>query len=265
MVAVAKTDPDSSLPPKSKLHPVAAIMPGVPNPTAYHAANVTTVLEGSDDSDDEVSNCNSDFVGAFIESVESPANTVSLPETPKELAPLMVPHLFWRASVSPPESLPYSFDCLLDNGSHIVLIRDSLVNELGLRKKRLKTPIETDVAMNVSENEKSVTLHEFVKLSLYDTSGEYRAKTVRAIVALNLCCPVLLGLPFLSHNNIVVDHAKRTAIDKYQDFDLLNPSIRSSQHPKKNLKPLYSEIMTVRKAVAKDLKVTCKKNPPFYL
>ena len=52
MVAVAQNDPDSSLPPNTK---VAAIMPGVP--TAYHATNVTTVLEGSDDSDDEVSNC----------------------------------------------------------------------------------------------------------------------------------------------------------------------------------------------------------------
>ena len=94
MVAVAQTDPDSSSPPKTKLHPVAAIMPGVPNPTAYHAPDVTTVLEGLDDSDDEVSNCDSDFIGAFIESVESPVNTLSLPETPKELAPLMVPHLF---------------------------------------------------------------------------------------------------------------------------------------------------------------------------
>ena len=107
MVTVAQTDPDSSSPPKTKLHLVAAIMPGVPNPTAYHATNVTTVLKGSDDSDDEVSNCNSDFIGTFIESVESPANTLSLPETPKELAPLtiaplMVPHLFRRASVSPP-------------------------------------------------------------------------------------------------------------------------------------------------------------------
>ena len=79
--------------------------------------------------------------------------------------------------------------------------------------------------MNVSENEKSVTLHEFVKLPLYNTSGEYWAKTVCAVVTLNPCCPVLLGLPFLSHNNIVVDHTKWTAIDKLQDFDLLNPSI----------------------------------------
>ena len=253
MVAVAQTDPDSSSPPKTKLQPVAAITPGVPNPTAYHAANVTTVLEGSDDSDDEASNCNSDFIGAFIKSIESPANTHSLPKTPKELAPLtivplMVPHLFWRASVSPPQSLPCSFDCLLDNGSHTVLICDSLVNKLGLRKKRLKMPIETEVAMNVSENEKSVTLHEFVKLSLYDTSGEYWAKPVHTVVTLNLCCPVLLGLPFLSHNNIVVDHVKWTAIDKSQGFDLLNPSIQSSlQRPKKNMKPLSSKIMMVRK------------------
>ena len=82
-----------------------------------------------------------------------------------------------------------------------------------------------DVAINLSENEKSVTLHKFVKLTLYDTSGEYWAKNVCAVVTLNLCCPVLLGLPFLSHNNIVVDHAEWTAIDKSQDFDPLNPFV----------------------------------------
>ena len=179
VVAVAQNDPDSSSPPKTKVHPVAAIMPGISNPTAYHAANVTTILEGLDDSDDEVSNYNLNFVGNFIKSIKSIMNTLSLPKTPKEIAPLtivpsMVPHLFWRALVSPPTSLPCSVDCLLDNSSHIVLIHDLLVNELGLHKRRLKMPIKMDIAINLSENEKSVTLQKFVKLTLYDTSGKYR-------------------------------------------------------------------------------------------
>ena len=37
VVAVAQTDPDSSSPPNTRLHPVTAIMPGVLNPTTYHA------------------------------------------------------------------------------------------------------------------------------------------------------------------------------------------------------------------------------------
>ena len=37
-----------------------------------------------------------------------------------------------------------------------------------------------------------------------------------------LCAPVILGLPFLSHNNIVIDHVARTVIDKMSVFDPMN-------------------------------------------
>jgi len=56
---------------------------------------------------------------------------------------------------------------------------------------------------------------------------------MRAIIAPNLVSPVILGLPFLSHNSIVVDHATRTAIDKLQNFDLMNPTIRPPPTPPK--------------------------------
>ena len=129
--SIAQSEPTlSSIP---EIHPVAAIMPGITNPVAYHAANDTTILEGSDGSDDEVSIPSPTSVGAFLESVEAIADTPTLEsQYLKEILPLIVPHLIWRASVSPPNSLPVSFDCLLDNGSHLVLIRESLVTELGL-------------------------------------------------------------------------------------------------------------------------------------
>ena len=38
-----------------------------------------------------------------------------------------------------------------------------------------------------------------------------------------LCAPVILGLSFLVHNHIVIDHAECTVIDKKAGFDLLNP------------------------------------------
>ena len=81
------------------------------------------------------------------------------------------------------------------------------MNELRLHKKKLKSPIEMDLAMHLNDKRMSVTLYDFVKLSLYNTSGEYCAKTVWEVVATNLCCPILFGLPFLTHNNIVIDHA----------------------------------------------------------
>jgi hypothetical protein len=58
-----------------------------------------------------------------------------------------------------------------------------------------------------------VKMYDYVKLHLSDSSDEYTAWTVRALVALNLVAPVVLGLPFLSHNAIVIDHSKCTAID----------------------------------------------------
>jgi len=46
-------------------------------------------------------------------------------------------------------------------------------------------------------------------------------KTVCAIIALLLCAPVILGLSFLAHNNIFIDHACCTVIDKVSGLDLL--------------------------------------------
>ena len=138
---------------------------------------------------------------------------------------IMIPHLFWRASASPPNALPIMFNCLLDNGSHLVLICDSLVTELQLCRRNLLLPIETELAMHADDKKTSVTLHKYVNLSLYDASGEYSEWTVRAIIAPNLCSPIILGLPFLCHNNIVVDYVTRSAYDKIRNFDLLNPTV----------------------------------------
>ena len=160
MVSTAQKESGPTSNPELSIHPVAAIMPGIMNPVAYHAVNETTVLDGSDDSDGDVSAPQSDLVGIVIESSEAAVNI--LPE-PLKKALLTIPHLFWRASVSP-DILPVLVDCLLDNGSHMVLICDSLVNQLRLCKRRLRTPIKTDLAMHLNENKMSVTLYDFVKL-----------------------------------------------------------------------------------------------------
>ena len=71
MVSINQNEPSSSSAVTPNGHPVATIMPGIVNPVAYHAANSTNILDGSDDSDDEVSvHCNN-LIGAFIESTDS--------------------------------------------------------------------------------------------------------------------------------------------------------------------------------------------------
>ncbi|KAG2047333.1 hypothetical protein BDR06DRAFT_1013955 [Suillus hirtellus] len=53
----------------------------------------------------------------------------------------------------------------------------------------------------------------------------YRPWTVWAIVAPNLCTPLLLGGPFLQHNRIVVDHELHTCIAKDVNYNLLQPIV----------------------------------------
>ena len=66
-------------------------------------------------------------------------------------------------------------------------------------------------------------LHEWIKLKLHDPDSYWTACTVCTIIMPGLCAPVILGLPFLVHNTIVVDHAVHTVIDKTSGFDLLYP------------------------------------------
>ena len=54
------------------------------------------------------------------------------------------------------------------------------------------------------------------------------------MIAPTLCAPILLGLPFLSHNQIVIDHTTRTAVDKTTGFDLMNPGPIPKPKPTKH-------------------------------
>ena len=140
----------------------------------------------------------------------------------------------------------------------MVLICASLVKQLDLHLQKLPSPIKIELAMQNKKEKVSVILTEYVHLSLHDSTGEYSAQTVHAIVTPNLCNPVILGLPFLKHNKIVIDHDQRTAIDKTTGFDLLNPSICAPpKAPKKKLKDIFKEVTTNRKAVALELQNVC--------
>ena len=149
------------------------------------------------------------------------------------VAPMMVPHIFWHTSTSPPDSLPVQFDCLLDIGSHLVIFHEQLVNDLNLCCHKLQKPIISKLAIQ-PDGPKVLEFHNFVKLKLYDYSGAYITKTVHTVISPTLCAPVLLGLPFLKHNSIVIDVDCCTTIDKKNNFDLLHPSPPPT---KKSIKP----------------------------
>ncbi|KAG6806510.1 hypothetical protein H0H92_011067, partial [Tricholoma furcatifolium] len=65
------------------------------------------------------------------------------------LAPLSVPHLRWECTVAGPGvPEPIAVSSLLDDGSHLVLIEESLVDRLRLRRFRLHEPFEVAVALD---------------------------------------------------------------------------------------------------------------------
>jgi hypothetical protein len=142
--------------------------------------------------------------------------------------PFLLPHLVWECAIDSHDVSSLSrvpISALIDHGSPPVLIDQSLV-----------------AFFNDSDNSSHVSLTHWVKLKLHDRNDWYSARIVRAIVAPNLCHPVILGLPFLSHNHIIVNAHDHTAIDSTCMFDLLNPVPPIIPKPKPVLRDLFNKI-----------------------
>jgi hypothetical protein len=231
--------------------PITVIMGTSSNPVVYMPSNTSNIIEG-----DSVNSENS--VSRLIATVIQPT-----PPTLKALvsvtAPLTVPHLFWKCSVSgPANSFPVTINALIDNGSHTVLISEYLTKSLGLERRKLHEPMYVEMVMPEDGSKCVIQLNEWVKLSLYDVSGLWTSKTVHAVIALSLCAPVILGLPFLSHNNIMIDHSARTVIDKMTGFDLLHPPLPPTPKiPKLKLKEFFLQLKADRALMLAELKMVC--------
>jgi hypothetical protein len=112
--------------------------------------------------------------------------------------------------------------------------------------------------MQTGKEKVVVKLTKYIKLKLYDLNCWWFSKTVRAIIAPGLCSPIILDLPFLSHNRIVIDHHTQMAIDKTTGFDILNPvALPPPKAPKKKLKQLFTELQEDQKLLIAELKMVC--------
>jgi len=137
--------------------------------------------------------------------------------------PLHSKHLLWDCQIHGLISdFPVTTCALIDNGAHLVLICPELINQLGLKKYRLHKPETIDVMFG-NKKKQGTELYNYVKLSVTSLDSQWTSCTVRALVTPGLCAPIILGLPWLVHNSIVIDHAARTCIDKKNAYDLLNP------------------------------------------
>jgi hypothetical protein len=68
---------------------------------------------------------------------------------------------------------------------------------------------------------------------------------------------MILGLPFLSHNNIVVDASACTAVDKKSGFNVLNPIAPVVPVPKIKLKQFFKGLKEDRKLMVTELNMIC--------
>ena len=124
------------------------------------------------------------------------------------VSPISVPHYIWHANVHGVSELPTPVDCLLDNGAHLVLIRPETVADLGLKIQKLHKPQLATVAIKSKRH--TFHLFDYVHLTLSSLNNTWTSQPVRALIAADLCTNILLGLPFLKHNKIVIDHDSDT-------------------------------------------------------
>ncbi|KAJ3925235.1 MAG: hypothetical protein NXY57DRAFT_863999, partial [Lentinula lateritia] len=141
-------------------------------------------------------------------------------------APFRVPHLRWKCHVSGPKAqFPVIVNSLIDNGAHLALIHPDLADRLGYPRLCLPQPENVSAAFqNGGGGSKVPTLTEYINLKVSSTDGTFNSRSVPFIIAPGLCTQLLIGLPWLSHNNIIIDYSSRSCIHKPSGYNLLSPT-----------------------------------------
>ena len=218
------------------------------NPVTYVAPNMSSIIKPDLDNSSDLS----------VSPVTICAPLAATPPL-KEVAPLHIPHLYWHCLTSSNNSeFPVIMQVLIDHGSDAVLISESYAELLRLHRKRLLEPYSAELTMEKNGQKVEIQFSEYMKLQLHDPDSYWTSKSVCAIIAPGLCAPMILGLPFLMHNDIVVDASARTVIDKKCNFDLLHPIPPvPPPPPKKKLHKFFKELQEDRKLMVAKLKMVC--------
>jgi hypothetical protein len=104
------------------------------------------------------------------------------------------------------------------------MIKSTVVDSLGLRRRKLPQPVRIALATNNPTSATSTPpLTEWVKLRPRSIDGHWTSRRVNAIICNTLCSELILGTPFLARNHIVIDHMYHTCTAKIDGFDLLKP------------------------------------------
>ena len=167
--------------------------------------------------------------------------------------PFLSPHFFVDVIIGDSSSVSQSDVCaLIDHGCDSVLISLDLVDRLKLPRHKLPKPKSVVMAVKGDEK-KEIVFREFVQMTVISSDQIWSSRSCRAIIAPNLCAPLILDNVFLAYNHFVIDHELRTCIDKVMGYDLLNPPTitRTVIKPKPRFGP---ELKKTQKAVIMDIK-----------
>lgn len=163
---------------------------------------------------------------AAVRAVSPLAATTGILDTSDEsdddslrLSVLSSPHLTWLVHVESPVTDAAPVSTLIDTGSPLVLICEDAVSRLQLRRRGLPSPIPLGSAFASGGS----VAKDWVKLRVRTIDSSYVSCSVRALVVLSLCSPIVLGTPFLSRNKILVDLANRALWDPVSARDLRSP------------------------------------------
>jgi hypothetical protein len=158
------------------IHPIAAVFGSSENLVAYMPANNSNVISnGTDSEDSKVSS-------------PPPFPTPSLQPGENTVAPFHVPHMYWHCMATGlAVEFPIHIKVLFDHGSHAVPISEAFATRLGLCHHSLPRPETVELAMKMDKKKVQIQLHEWVKICLSDPASLWTSKSVRAIVAPDLC------------------------------------------------------------------------------
>ncbi len=148
--------------------------------------------------------------------------TLETDDSVSDVSPSAFPHIIWEAAAFGQADFPEIVECLMDTGANLNLIRPETAADLGLTPRRLRNPIPAGAAFDEPGSPPSASFTHYVTLSLSSRNLRWNSRTLRAVVAPNLCSPIILGLPFFVRNKILLDPEQRTAIHKETGVDLLN-------------------------------------------
>jgi len=141
--------------------------------------------------------------------------------------PFKSKHIVWKCTIDGPAAeFPLKFSSLISNGSHLVLICPDTVAKLGLPVLLLPEPENVDIVISSSAS-KSMCPSQYVEFKVMSLDGIWTSHKTFAVIAPGLCMLLILGLPFLEHNEIICDHALHTCIHKKTKYNLLHPVLPS--------------------------------------